>query len=151
MHVHFGVGAQPVADLDPFVRGVVVHHQVQFAVGVGAGDLAQEARELLVAVSGLAGRGDLSGGDVQRREQGGGAVADVVRQRHSHPPAISTPGNPSAVSSTIRTRRANPAGTFEERTQPSSRRRSPSRRPNGAARIPRYPAPDHKATYDATH
>ena len=30
------VGREPVADLDPLVGGVVVHHQVQLPVGVGA-------------------------------------------------------------------------------------------------------------------
>ncbi len=34
-----------------FVGGVVVHHQVQLAGGVGAGDLLEEGQELLVAVT----------------------------------------------------------------------------------------------------
>jgi hypothetical protein len=51
---------------------------VQLAVGIGPGDLLEEGEELLVAVAGLAGRGDLPGGDLQRGEQGGGAVPDVV-------------------------------------------------------------------------
>jgi hypothetical protein len=55
------------------VGGVVVHHQVQVLAGVGAGDLAQEHQELGVLVPGLAARGDLAGGHVQRREQGRGA------------------------------------------------------------------------------
>jgi len=38
-------------------------------VGVGAGDLREERQELPVAVAGLAGGGDLPGGDLQRREQ----------------------------------------------------------------------------------
>jgi hypothetical protein len=62
----------------PFVRGVVVHHQVQLALGVGAGNLAKESEELLLEVPRLAGRGDLAGGDVQRGEQGGGAMTDIV-------------------------------------------------------------------------
>ena len=46
---------------------------------VGGGDLLQEPQELLVAVPRVAGvRGDLPGGDLQRGEQGGGAVALVV-------------------------------------------------------------------------
>jgi hypothetical protein len=60
------------------VGGVVVHHQVQLAVGIGPGDLLEEGEELLVAVAGLAGRGDLPGGDLQRGEQGRGAVPDAV-------------------------------------------------------------------------
>lgn len=69
---------EPVADLDALVGGVVVHHQVQFGFGVGAGDLFEEREELLVPVPGFAGRGDLPGRDLQRREQGAGAVPDVV-------------------------------------------------------------------------
>ena len=65
-----GVGGQPGPDLGVFVGGVVVHHQVQRAGRVGPGDLAQEGEELLVPVPGFAGRGDLPGGDLQRREQG---------------------------------------------------------------------------------
>jgi hypothetical protein len=44
------IGGEPVPDLAPFVGGVVVHHQMQLLVGVGAGDLFQECQELLVAV-----------------------------------------------------------------------------------------------------
>ena len=56
---------------------------------VGLGDLLEEAQELLVAVPRVAGVGDLAGGDLQRGEQGGGAVADVVvglllRQARAH-------------------------------------------------------------------
>jgi hypothetical protein len=78
VHVDAGVGGQPVADLDALVGGVVVHHQVQLLVGVGAGDLLEEREELLVAVPRLAGRGHRPGGDLQRREQGRDAVAEVV-------------------------------------------------------------------------
>jgi hypothetical protein len=60
------------------VRGVIVHHQVQLLAGAGAGDLAQEDQELLVAVPVLAAGGDLAGGDVQRREQGRGPVPAIV-------------------------------------------------------------------------
>ena len=76
MHVDPRVGGEPVADLDALVGGLVVHHQVQLAVGVGTGDLAQEPQELLVAVAGLAAGGDRAGGDVERGEKGGGAVAE---------------------------------------------------------------------------
>lgn len=50
MRVHPRVGREPVADLDPFVGGVVVHAQVQLALGVGAGDLLAKGQELLVSV-----------------------------------------------------------------------------------------------------
>ncbi|GMA38617.1 hypothetical protein GCM10025883_06620 [Mobilicoccus caccae] len=78
MDVDAGVGAQPVTDLDLLVRGVVIHHQVQLAVGVGLGDLLEEGQELLVAMPGLAGRGDLPRGDLQCREQGRRPVPAVV-------------------------------------------------------------------------
>jgi hypothetical protein len=42
---------------------------VQLLVGVGAGHVAQEHQELLVAVPRLQRRGDLTGRDVQCREQ----------------------------------------------------------------------------------
>jgi hypothetical protein len=38
----------------------------------------QEAQELLLAVPGLTDPGDRAGGDLERGEQGRGAVADVV-------------------------------------------------------------------------
>ena len=71
-----GLAASPVPDGRVLVGGVVVHHQVQLHAGVGAGDLAQEDEELLVAVPGLAAGGDLAR---QRREHGRGPVAHVVR------------------------------------------------------------------------
>src|SRR3954462_10655136 len=53
------VVGQPGLDVGVHVGGVVVHHQMQFAVGVGAGDLFAERQEFLVPVPvpGLAGRG----------------------------------------------------------------------------------------------
>jgi hypothetical protein len=58
-----------------FVGGVLVHHQVQSPARVGLGDLFEEPQELL---PGQARLGDLAGGHLERGEQGGGAVADVV-------------------------------------------------------------------------
>ena len=63
------VRGESVADLDPLVGGVVVHHQVQLATGVGAGDLLEEREELLMAVTGLARGSDRAGGDLQRCEE----------------------------------------------------------------------------------
>ena len=65
--------------------------------------------------------------------------------------AISTLVNPSAANSTIRARWASPAWIVEERSHPSSRSRSPTRKANGAARIPQSPARHRQATYDAPH
>jgi hypothetical protein len=50
---------------------------VQLAPGVGLRDLLEEAQELLVPVPIEAGIDHLAGGDLQRREQGGGAVPDI--------------------------------------------------------------------------
>jgi hypothetical protein len=50
---------------------------VQLGAGVGGGDLLEEAQELLVPVIGVAGVGDLPGGDVER----GGACRARIRQR----------------------------------------------------------------------
>jgi hypothetical protein len=51
---------------------------MELAARVGAGDLLEERQELLVAVAGSALVGDAPGRDLQRGEQGGGAVAGVV-------------------------------------------------------------------------
>jgi hypothetical protein len=45
---------------------------------VGLGHLFEEAQELLVPVPRQAGLGDLAGGNLERGEQGGRAVPDVV-------------------------------------------------------------------------
>jgi hypothetical protein len=60
------------------VGGIVVHHQVQLPVRIGAREVSEEGQELLVAVPVLAQPSDLAGGDLQRGEQCGGAVPDVV-------------------------------------------------------------------------
>jgi len=78
VHVDPGVGREPGLHLAPFVGGVVVHDQVQLALGVGAGDLLEEPQELLMPVPRPAGRGDLAGRDLQGGEQGAGPVPDVV-------------------------------------------------------------------------
>jgi hypothetical protein len=72
-----GIRGQPGLHLRMLVRRIVVHHQVQIDVGIGGGEMAQEGQELLVAMSRLAYSGDLPGGDLERGEQGGGAVPDV--------------------------------------------------------------------------
>ena len=60
------------------VGGVVVHDQMQLLVGVAAGEVAEEDQELLVPVPWSCKAGDLAGGDLERGEQGGGAVPHVV-------------------------------------------------------------------------
>ena len=78
MHLHPGVAFQPGPDVGVHAGGVVVHNQVRILAGAGADDLAQEGQELLVAVPGLARGSELPGGDLQRREQGTGAVPHIV-------------------------------------------------------------------------
>jgi hypothetical protein len=60
------------------VGGGVVEHEVQFAVGVGLDDAAEEGEELLVAGAGVALADDFARGDVEPGVQAGGAVALVV-------------------------------------------------------------------------
>jgi hypothetical protein len=60
------------------VGAVVVHDQVQLAIRVAAGEVAQEDQELLMSMPRLAQPGDLSGRDLQRGEQGCGAVPHIV-------------------------------------------------------------------------
>ena len=69
MDVDARVGGEPVADLDALVGGVVVHHQVQSLVGVGAGNVFEESQEFLMAVAVLADAGDLAGRELRRGEQ----------------------------------------------------------------------------------
>jgi len=78
MHMDAWVFGQPGAHFDALVGGVVVHHQVQLLGGIGQRDVLEEAQELLMAVTVLADPGDLAGGNLQRGEQGRGAVADIV-------------------------------------------------------------------------
>lgn len=51
---------------------------MQVLVGIGPGDLLQKRQKLLMAVPRFTGCGDGAGGDLQRREQPGRAVAAVV-------------------------------------------------------------------------
>jgi len=48
VELHAWIGGQPGLDLGSRVGGVVVHDQVQLAVGVGPGDVLAEGQELLV-------------------------------------------------------------------------------------------------------
>jgi hypothetical protein len=72
VHVKARIRGQPVTDLDTLVGRVVVHHEVEFLIGVGLGDVLEERQKLLVAVPRLEGGGDVAGGDVDRGEQGRG-------------------------------------------------------------------------------
>ena len=73
-----GVLRQPGLDVGVLVGGVVVAHDVQLDSRVGLGDLLEEGQELLVGVLLEAPVGDQPGRDLERSEQGGGAVAFVV-------------------------------------------------------------------------
>ena len=73
------VGVQPGCDPGVFVGGVVIADDAQPHAGMGLGDQLEEGQELVIGVTRVAGvGGDLAGGDLQRGEQAGGAVADVV-------------------------------------------------------------------------
>ena len=72
------MAGQPGGHRGVLVGGVVVDHHVQLAPRVGLGDLLEEPQELLVPVPVVAGVDHLAGGDLERGEQGGGAVPDVV-------------------------------------------------------------------------
>ncbi len=79
MHVEPGMAFEPPLDFRCLVGGVVVDDQVEIQVlGRLAVDLVQEANELLVSVLPHALADDLAVEHVERREQGGGAVALVV-------------------------------------------------------------------------
>ena len=70
---------QPGTNLGVLVGAVVIHDQVEVQVlGDGLLDLAQETQKFLMAMAWLAPSDHLAGGHIQRREQGCGAVTDVV-------------------------------------------------------------------------
>lgn len=70
---------QPALDLGMLVSGVVVHDQMEVEFGRDVLiEVAKELEKLLMAVAGLALADHLAGGDLERREEGGGAVADVI-------------------------------------------------------------------------
>jgi hypothetical protein len=73
-----GMAAQPGLYLGVLVGGVVVQDHMQPPPRVGLGDELEEVQELAVAVPWLAGVGDRAGGHLQRREQRGRAVPEVV-------------------------------------------------------------------------
>jgi hypothetical protein len=73
-----GVFRQPRLHVRVVVRAVVVAHDVQGHAGIGRRDVLEEGQELLVPVLGVAGAGHLAGRGLQRGEQRGGAVPDVV-------------------------------------------------------------------------
>jgi hypothetical protein len=70
---------QPVLDRRGLVRGVVVQDQVELQAGRDGGvDELEEPQELLVAVAAVGLGDDRAAGQVERGEQAGRAVADVV-------------------------------------------------------------------------
>jgi hypothetical protein len=70
--------AQPCGDVVVLVGGVVVDDDVQLPTRIGLRDLLEECEELFVAVPRVAGVGHFPGRDLQRGEQRGGAVPNVV-------------------------------------------------------------------------
>ncbi len=79
MNVKSGTPCQPSLDLGLLMRGVVVDDEMNIEVSGDVGlDVAQELKELLVTMTGLALGHHFPGGYVQCGEQGGGAMALVV-------------------------------------------------------------------------
>src|SRR5680860_1812613 len=76
--MHAPMPGQPGLHLGVRMGAVVVDDDVELSARVGPRDLFEEVEELLVAVALVAGVGDPAGGDLEGREQGGGAVARVV-------------------------------------------------------------------------
>src|SRR5271165_797953 len=70
---------QPLLHCRGLVRGGVVEHDVDVKLErYGLVDLGEEGQELRCPVSPTSGGDDLTGGYIERREQVGDAVADVV-------------------------------------------------------------------------
>ena len=85
VHVKSGTPGQPSLDPGMLVRGVVVDDEMNIEVHGDVGlDVAQELEELLVTMTGLALGHHFPGGDIQRREEGGGAVPLVVVRHPFH-------------------------------------------------------------------
>ena len=79
VHVIAGPLRQPSAHLGMFVGGIVVDDQVEFEFWRHRPvQVTQEREELLMAVPRLTFREHSAGGDIQSREQSGGAMADIV-------------------------------------------------------------------------
>src|SRR6266536_5543192 len=78
MHVEARVAGEPGADGGVLVGGVVVADHMQLAAWVGAGNLLEEPQKFLVAVARRALVDDPASRDLQRSEQGGGAMSGVV-------------------------------------------------------------------------
>ncbi len=79
VQVEARAGGEPAPDLGVQVRGIVVNYQMDIeCLGNGGLDVAQELQELLVTMPSLALGKDLARGDVQRCEQRGGPVPDIV-------------------------------------------------------------------------
>ena len=79
MNVEARTTCEPAPDLGVFVSAIVINHEVNIQMfGHAAFDVTQEAQELLKLVSQLALSEHLAVGDIERREQRGRAVANVV-------------------------------------------------------------------------
>ena len=72
------MGGQPVLYRGMLVGAVVVADQMQFQLGVALGQRLQEGDELGVPMAPVATRMDLAAGHLQRGEQAGGTVTQVI-------------------------------------------------------------------------
>ena len=74
VEVDAGIFGQPVPDFFVLVRGVIVEDDVDLEIGIDAAfDGLDELQELLMPVPGHAFMDDMACGDVEGREEGGGA------------------------------------------------------------------------------
>src|SRR5512139_873243 len=72
-------GSKPCPHLGVLMGGVVINNQMNVQIsGHIVVNMSEKGQKLLMSVPGFALREDFAGGDVKRRKQGGGAVADVV-------------------------------------------------------------------------
>jgi hypothetical protein len=84
-----GMTHKPPNDLGRFVRAVVVHDHVHVAIGRQRGVHAlKEFEKLLMPMTRIALADDLALCDFQRREQGRGAVADIIVRPGSASPGL---------------------------------------------------------------
>ena len=72
------MGGQPLFDCGMLVSAVVVADQMQLQLGIALGQRLQEGDELGVPMAPVATPVDLAAGHLQRGEQTGGAVAQVI-------------------------------------------------------------------------
>ena len=77
VEMHVGVAGEPQVELR-LVGGEIVEDDVDLSIGIGGGDLVHEGEEFDPPAPFAVAADDLSGGDIERGEEGGGPVPDVI-------------------------------------------------------------------------